>query len=173
GTPYTLPDGYGPARSPRRATGTETVVLQKGDEAATAQTDVVQPEPVPVRVKRKASRRTRIIRRAVALVVAVAMIPVVWSYFDALNAPGTDSLGVRSVEWVRDHGGNGIVNTIERWWYTNNPPPTGGRPDDVPLMETQGGTGGAAIVRVLGLAVPPPIQRLARPPARGAPPAPP
>ena len=50
------------------------------------------------------------------------LIPVVWSYVHALQRPGTDSLGVRSVEWIRDHGGNGIVNTIERWWYTNNPP---------------------------------------------------
>ena len=40
---------------------------------------------------------------------------------------------IRTVEWVRDHGGNGIVNTIERWWYTNNPPPSGGEPDEIAI----------------------------------------
>ena len=34
------------------------------------------------------------------------------------------------------HGGNGVVNTIERWWYTNNPPPTGGKPAAITTQKT-------------------------------------
>jgi hypothetical protein len=57
------------------------------------------------------------------------MVPVVWSYASALTAPGTDPWTIRSVEWIRDHGGGGIVNRIEHWWYTRNPPPVGGKPE--------------------------------------------
>src|SRR5262249_61513830 len=52
-----------------------------------------------------------------------------WPSAHALTAPGTAPLSARSVEWVRDHGGGGIVNRIEHWWYTNHPPPVGGRPE--------------------------------------------
>ena len=64
------------------------------------------------------------------------LIPVAVDYVDYLNKPGSDTISVRTVEWIRDNGGNGIVNTIERWWYTNNPPPTGGRPDAIKTQKT-------------------------------------
>jgi Phosphodiester glycosidase len=75
------------------------------------------------------SRRNKIIRRTVALALVVLMAPVGWSYARALAAPGTDPWTIRSVEWIRDHGGGGIVNRIEHWWYTRNPPPIGGKPE--------------------------------------------
>jgi hypothetical protein len=75
------------------------------------------------------ARRRRIIRRCVASALVIALVPVAWSYIHALRAPGTDPWTVRSVEWVRDHGGAGIVNRVEHWWYTNHPPPVGGKPE--------------------------------------------
>jgi hypothetical protein len=75
------------------------------------------------------SRRNKIIRRAIALVLVVLMGVVGWSYAQALTAPGTDPWTIRSVEWIRDHGGGGIVNRVEHWWYTRNPPPVGGKPE--------------------------------------------
>ena len=63
------------------------------------------------------------------LAAFLVMFQAGWSYVHALTAPGTDPLSARSVEWVRDHGGGGIVNRIEHWWYTNHPPPVGGRPE--------------------------------------------
>ena len=57
---------------------------------------------------------------AVAL-VAVALV-------DALHAPGNDPAGVKIVEWLRGHGVGGLVNDVERWWYTRHPPRVGGRP---------------------------------------------
>jgi len=81
--------------------------------------------------------------RGLGIAVVVLMIPVLYSYVNHLRRPGTDSLAVKSVEWFRDHGGNGFVNTIERWWYTNNPPPTGGRPDRIEVQGTSGSVDGS------------------------------
>jgi hypothetical protein len=50
------------------------------------------------------------------------------SYGHALTAPGSDSLGARSVEWVRGHGGASLVNWVEREWYGHHQPPKGGAP---------------------------------------------
>lgn len=54
-----------------------------------------------------------------------------WSYVESVTAPGkTDSLGIRSVEWLRDNRMGWFVNSVERWWYTGfGKPPEGGDPD--------------------------------------------
>jgi hypothetical protein len=120
------------------------------------------------RNKKQRSTRAKWTRRVVALVIVLLLIPVGVSYADYLNKPGSDTLSVRTVEWIRDHGGNGVVNTIERWWYTNNPPPTGGRPEAIETQKTVIDT----IDKSNG---PPPtypqIQHLAPPSARVATPA--
>ncbi|MBV8295588.1 MAG: hypothetical protein JO085_02025 [Acidimicrobiia bacterium] len=69
--------------------------------------------------------------RALIAVAAVALVVVGWSYVHALTAPGTDSLSVRSVEWLRGHGGAGMVSTVERWWYSHHQPAKGGPPPAV------------------------------------------
>jgi hypothetical protein len=86
--------------------------------------------------KKPRSTRARWIRRGIAIVVVLALIPVAIDYVDYINKPGSDTISVRTVEWIRDNGGNGIVNTIERWWYTNNPPPTGGKPAAIKTQKT-------------------------------------
>ena len=86
--------------------------------------------------KQQRSNRAKWTRRGIAIVIVLLLIPVAVSYVDYLNKPGSDTLSVRTVEWIRDNGGNGIVNTIERWWYTNNPPPTGGRPAAIGTQKT-------------------------------------
>ncbi|HEX9504830.1 MAG TPA: hypothetical protein VGA62_02375 [Acidimicrobiia bacterium] len=86
--------------------------------------------------QRRKPKRWR--RRIIALVVVALLTPVGVSYVHALQRPGIDTIGVRTVEWIRDHGGNGIVNTIERWWYTNNPPPVGGKPRAIHVQGTTG-----------------------------------
>jgi hypothetical protein len=82
------------------------------------------------------SRRSKWIRRGIAIAVVILLIPVAVSYVDYINRPGSDTLSVKTVEFIRDHGGNGVVNTIERWWYTNNPPPTGGKPSAIRVQDT-------------------------------------
>jgi hypothetical protein len=51
-----------------------------------------------------------------------------WSLGRVLAANTTDPLGVRVVEWARDHHMGGIVSTIEQSWYAHHQPPTGGTP---------------------------------------------
>ncbi len=77
--------------------------------------------------KTQRKRRNKIIRRSSALVIVILLIPVGWSMYSALSAPGTDRWQVRIVEWFRDHGMNGPINTVEHWWYTENPPAKGGK----------------------------------------------
>ena len=115
------------------------------------------------------STRAKWIRRGIAIAVVLLLIPVAVSYVDYLQRPGSDTLSVRTVEWIRDHGGNGIVNTVERWWYTNNPPPTGGKPSAIKVQDTVTDTTTKA-----NTAPPtyPQIQRIAPPTARVPTPAP-
>ena len=37
-------------------------------------------------------------------------------------------MGSRLTEWVRDHGGGGVVTWAENTWYTWHAPPKGGKP---------------------------------------------
>ncbi len=63
-----------------------------------------------------------------AIVLLVLMIPVGWSYVGALTAPGSAPWTARTVEWISDHGGRGLVVWVERWWYSRHQPPVGGTP---------------------------------------------
>jgi hypothetical protein len=80
---------------------------------------------VPVRQVRSVVARPR---RVFAVLLLVGVAVVAWSYLHALSSPGTDSLGAKSVEWVRGHGGSGLVQWVEKEWYSHHPPPVGGAP---------------------------------------------
>jgi Phosphodiester glycosidase len=73
-------------------------------------------------------RRRRTVGRALAAILLVGLAVVGWSVGHALTRPGNDPTGVKLVEWVRDHGGGGMVNRVEAWWYSNHQPPKGGTP---------------------------------------------
>jgi hypothetical protein len=60
----------------------------------------------------------------VAVTAVVGLLTVAASYAAALMYPGEASFSVRSVEWLRDHGGSGLVDGVENWWYTRHAPPT-------------------------------------------------
>lgn len=118
--------------------------------------------------KQRRSTRSKWVRRGIAIAVVLLLIPVAVDYVDYLNKPGSDTISVRTVEWIRDNGGNGIVNTIERWWYTNNPPPTGGKPAAIKTQKTVVDTTHTSSPTATTL---PQIQHLAPPTARVATPA--
>lgn len=46
----------------------------------------------------------------------------------ALTSPGSASLGVKFVEWIRGNGGASVVQTAENVWYSTHQPPVGGTP---------------------------------------------
>ena len=70
--------------------------------------------------------RWRRVRRLALLAAAIALVPVLVSYVGALTRPSNSSVGVRTVEWLRDNGARGIVNRVENFYYSINAPATGG-----------------------------------------------
>jgi Phosphodiester glycosidase len=91
------------------------------------------PEPyAPQRAARPPAGRDRgsagwrRARRIALLAATVCMLPVVVSYAKMLTKPSDSSLGIRTVEWLRDNGARSVVNRVESIYYSLNAPPTGG-----------------------------------------------
>ena len=80
-------------------------------------------------VARKAKRRARTRRRRAAF-TAVAVLallsPVMYSYTATMLQPSSLPLGVRSVEWLRTHHGNWLVDEVEHYYYGFKAPKKGG-----------------------------------------------
>jgi hypothetical protein len=78
--------------------------------------------------------------RRIALVAAlVALIPGAISYLSTMNQPSNSSLGIRTVEWLRDHGAAGLVAQVESTYYSLTAPSKGG-----PTLRALPRVGGAA-----------------------------
>jgi hypothetical protein len=67
-------------------------------------------------------------RRILLLAALLCLIPAGISYVGAMGRGHNVGLGVASVEWLRQHGGNPIVSQIENWYYTLTAPGKGGPP---------------------------------------------
>ncbi len=76
---------------------------------------------------RERLRRHRVRVGLLSALVLALLVPGC-SFVRAMEAPGNLTASEKAVEWLRDSGFNGLVNTVENWWYTSHPPPTGGRP---------------------------------------------
>ena len=70
----------------------------------------------------------RRLRRVVLLATAICLMPAAISYIGDVTEPHSVRFGVASVEWMRAHGGNGVVSQIEDWYYTLTAPSKGGPP---------------------------------------------
>ncbi|MCU1448858.1 MAG: hypothetical protein JWP02_1028, partial [Acidimicrobiales bacterium] len=111
------------------------IVLTDESTETPAESPASQPEPSPADAgpSRKWPRK-----RWIVAAVLVLLSPALWSYGQVLTAASTDGLGVRSVEWARTHGGAGVVNAVERWWYAHHQPAKGGAPASI-LTHAPGG----------------------------------
>jgi hypothetical protein len=87
---------------------------------------VVTPASPPRRRHRRPGKRTR---RVLVVLLCLMVLPAV-SYVRALTYPGNASFSVRSVEWVREHGGSPVVDAIENWYYSRQQPSAAGAPQD-------------------------------------------
>jgi hypothetical protein len=67
-------------------------------------------------------------RRILLLAAIACLIPAGISYLQAMGEKHNVGLGVRSVEWLRQNGGNSLVSQIENWYYTLTAPAKGGPP---------------------------------------------
>jgi hypothetical protein len=68
----------------------------------------------------------RRVRRIFLLAAIACLIPAGISYVQAMGGKHNVGLGVRSVEWLRQNGGNSLVSQIENWYYTLTAPAKGG-----------------------------------------------
>ncbi len=79
--------------------------------------------------RRTATQRRRRRRRLVAGAFVLALLsPALYSYAQTMLEPSSLPLGVRSVEWLRNHHGNWIVDEAERLYYGWWKAPTKGGP---------------------------------------------
>ncbi len=77
----------------------------------------------PIGEPRKPVRR---FRRLAVFAAALCLVPALFSYVKTIAAPSDSSLGIRTVEWMRDNGARGLVNKVESIYYSLNAPSTGG-----------------------------------------------
>ncbi|HET8528015.1 MAG TPA: phosphodiester glycosidase family protein [Gaiellaceae bacterium] len=97
-----------------------TLMLPSGDSGTVAVTleERWQRAAIVARAGRRLPPRGRRRRRLVlgGLLLAV-LSPVFYSYVSTMVRPSSLPLGVRSVEWVRDHHGHWLVDEAERIYY--------------------------------------------------------
>ena len=60
------------------------------------------------------------------LALAICLVPAAISWIGAMTGPRNIGVGVATVEWVRQHGGNPLVSEVENIYYTLNAPSKGG-----------------------------------------------
>jgi Phosphodiester glycosidase len=89
---------------------------------APAERPPIPPDPPIARAPTPWRRVRRIVGAAALLCLVAAGI----SYAKMLAQPSNASLGIRTVEWLRDNGARGLVNRVENLYYSLNAPATGG-----------------------------------------------
>src|SRR5690349_24436121 len=83
----------------------------------------------PVRRSARPERGRRRWRRTgvpVALVFLLLLAPAAYSYTTTMMQPSSLPLWPRSVEWLRAHHGNWLVDEVEHYYYTWQAPDPGG-----------------------------------------------
>src|SRR5205823_4101287 len=96
--------------------------------SSTAPADGSEPAVTSARSARMRSGRgrRRVRRRWVALAVLVLLSPAIYSYTTTMLRPSSLPLFVRSVEWLRAHHGNWLVDEVEHIYYGWKAPKKGG-----------------------------------------------
>ncbi len=70
--------------------------------------------------------RFRRVRRIALIAAVISLVPAFISWIDAVTGPSNTSLGINTVEWLRDNGARGIVNEVESIYYSLTAPAKGG-----------------------------------------------
>jgi hypothetical protein len=85
------------------------------------------PRRPPTRGRPPRPPRSRRIRRIALLTAILCLVPALVSYADVLTSASNSSLGIRTVEWMKDNGLRGLVNYVENVYYSLNAPAKGGK----------------------------------------------
>jgi len=93
-------------------------------------------------------RGTTRLRRIFLIASLFVLIPAAFSYVGAIRQTSNSSLGIRTVEWLRDNGGAGLVAKVESIYYSLTAPSKGG-----PTLRAlpKVGVGGTSGVKVANL----------------------
>jgi hypothetical protein len=78
------------------------------------------------RTQRQLRQRRLRLRRLAALLFVVLLTPAVYSYTTTMMRPSSLPLWPRSIEWLRAHHGNGLVDEVEHYYYSWKAPKKGG-----------------------------------------------
>lgn len=93
-------------------------------DANAVATDGILDRQARRRQLRRGRRRRRI--GVVALVLLVLLSPAIYSYTTTMLKPSSLPLWPRSVEWLRAHHGNWLVDEVEHYYYGWKAPKKGG-----------------------------------------------
>ncbi len=66
------------------------------------------------------------LRRVLIAAALIVLVPSTVSYVTTMGAASNSSVGIRSVEWLRDHGAAGLVARVETIYYSLTAPAKGG-----------------------------------------------
>jgi hypothetical protein len=87
-------------------------------------------------------------RRILLLAAIAGLVPAAISYVGAMSEKHNVGLGISSVEWLRQNGGNSLVSQIENWYYTLTAPAKGGPPlRSLPQVGVAAAEGSRELVR--------------------------
>ncbi len=97
------------------------------------------------------------------LAALLSLVPVLISFLSTMTQPSNSTFFINAVEWMRENGARGLVNTIENYYYSLTAPAKGGPP----LRKLPGQTGALAAAASAGHPVvhyylPPPIAPLTK-----------
>src|ERR1700722_3657028 len=88
--------------------------------------EAVAPQQLRGPPRRRPREGWRRARRVALMAAGLSLIVVLASYLHMLAQPSNSSVGIRTVEWLRENGARGIVNQVESIYYSFNAPLTGG-----------------------------------------------
>ena len=96
----------------------------------------------PARRVGRSGRRWLVVLAALLLIMAAPGL----SYARALRAPGAATFGMRTVDWMRDHGAAPVVNAVENVYFTlkaptDRPPSADSLPAMPPTAQSHTATG--------------------------------
>jgi len=63
-------------------------------------------------------RHRRLLRTILTAGLLLVLVPAAYSYVTTMVQPSSLPLSIRTIEWIKDHQGDGLVNAAERLYYT-------------------------------------------------------
>ncbi|HEV3128030.1 MAG TPA: phosphodiester glycosidase family protein [Solirubrobacteraceae bacterium] len=109
--------------------------------------------------------RARRVRRILAIAAGICLIPALISWGSAVTKPSNGTVFVRTVEWLRDNGARGVVNSVENFYYSLTAPAKGG--PGLHALPAQSAALGAAIHHTVHYYKPPAIKPVIHPALAG------